>query len=54
LAFQRGEDSELAVMGALFWAEHIDNMRGVNAFVQALGRGAKKKGSKKPSRGRRR
>lgn len=41
-------------MGALFWAEHIDNMRGVNAFVKALGRGAKKSGGKSRGKGRRR
>lgn len=34
-------------MGALFWAEHIDNMRGVNEFVKALARSTGK--SKKRS-----
>lgn len=45
--------TQLALMGALLWGEHIDNMRGVNAFLKSLGRGANRSSGKGGVKGRR-
>lgn len=47
LAFQRGEQTELGIVGALLWAEHIDNTRALASFVKAFAKGSGGKTSKR-------